>query len=184
MSKLGRFSLWIILLGLAFIAGLRGYRAYEQQVQEQQKHEPVGQTFNGIPLQYEPPKVEMPVFKRLGPNGQPEQDIFLEDAPLSLPQAQEQARQTIRSILDDYRDDPKLKAFYAEVRQRTGADIDLAVMSSGNMGPLLKQYPQLQDVINKYAQDPQFAQTMQEIFSNPQFINSVMVLQQKPMDQK
>ena len=38
MSKLGRFSLWIILLGLAFIAGLRGYRAYEQRVQQQQEH--------------------------------------------------------------------------------------------------------------------------------------------------
>lgn len=185
MSGWGRFSLWVILLGLAFIVGLRAYRAYEQRVQLQQEEEQAfSHTFHQVPLRYERPTVEMPVFKRFSPGNPPEKDIFLEDAPLTTQQRQEQARQTIHSILKDYQDNVSLKAFYEDVRQSTGADLDLVTLSQGNIAPLLQQYPQLQEVIARHAKDPKFVRTMQEILSNPQFMSSVAILQQQQTDRK
>ena len=71
-----------------------------------------------------------------------------------------------------------MQAFVADLRKATGReDIDLAVLSTEQLGSLMQQYPQLQQVIAQYAKDPQFAQMLQEIFSNPQFVSSVQVLQ-------
>jgi len=174
MSWLGRVSIVIIVIGLAFIAGIRLYRNYEEHLSQ----DDISAGFNQPSMSSLAPTVEIPVFKRFPENNKMNDDIFLEDAPLTTEQAQEQARQTITSILEDYRDNPQLQAFYQDIKQNTGQSIDLAAMSSGNMGELLKQYPQLQQTIAKHAQDPQFTQAIQEIFSNPEFIRSVSVLQQ------
>ena len=174
MSWLGRVSIVIIVIGLAFIAGIHLYRNYEERLSQ----DDISAGFNETSMPSSAPTVEIPVFKRFPENDQMSNDIFLEDTPLAPEQAQEQARQTITSILEDYRDNPQLQAFYQDIKQNTGQSIDLASMSSGNMGELLKQYPQLQEIIAKHAQDPQFTQSIQEIFSNPEFVRSVVVLQQ------
>lgn len=41
----------------------------------------------------------------------------------------------------------------------------------------MKKYPQVQEVLAKHSKDPEFVKTLQEIFSNPQFVHSVAVLQ-------
>ncbi len=178
MSKLGRISLVIMILGLAFIASLRLYRSYEEQVKADQENMGAAMTFNQVAVHHEPAEVETPVYQRLPIDDRLIKDIFLEDPALPAEQAQEQARATINSILEDYRENPQLREFYKEVKETTGQKIDLSAMSQGNMGELLKQYPQLQEIINRHTQDPQFAATIQEIFSNPEFVRSVIILQQ------
>lgn len=165
-------------MGLAFIAGLHAYRAYERRVAEQAE-QPDGFTFNQVPVRHVAPTVELPVVRRFPADGKTAQeDIFLEQPPLAAAQAQEQARQTIVSILADYKDDAQLQAFHADLAKATGAQIGLADLSGENMTALLQQYPQIQPVIARYMQDPQFNKTLQEIFTNPQFVQSVAVLQQ------
>ena len=178
MSWIGRFCIGIIIVGLAFIASQHGYRAYERKVAEQAS-EPDGFTFNEVPVQHTAPAIELPVFRRLPADGQTVlQEIFLEEATLSSADEKEQARQTIASILADYRDNDQLQHFYNDLKQATGQSVELTDLSGENMGELLKQYPQIQPLIAQYAQDPQFGKVLQEIFSNPQFVRSVAVLQQ------
>ncbi|MBO7237695.1 MAG: hypothetical protein J6U96_00175 [Elusimicrobiaceae bacterium] len=78
----------------------------------------------------------------------------------------------------DYQDDAALKAFYTDLQQATGEQLDLTSLSGENMAGLLIKYPQIQEVIMRHSKDPAFAKTLQEIFSNPQFVRSVAVLQQ------
>lgn len=177
MSKASRFFIWVIVVGLAFIAGLRFYRSYEQRTEEQASSQPPTMTFNNVPVRRVTPQAQPQVYERWTEKTQG-QEVFLTDAPMSASQAKEQARQTILSVLRDYQDNPSLQAFYADLRSITGrSDIDLASLSGEGLPQLLAQYPQLQEVIARHSQNPQFAQTLQEIFSNPQFVHSVQLLQ-------
>lgn len=177
MSKTSRFFLTVIVVGLAFIAGVRLYRAYESYAAQQaQEEETATHTFNNVPIDYRPSVEQEPVLKQLPQEGE-KQEIFLEDAPLPPQQARQQAQETIVSVLNDYRQDPKIQAFYDDLKNATGEDITLAQLSGTDLAHLLQTYPQLQAVIAKHAQDPEFAKTLQEIFTNPQFVQSVAILQ-------
>lgn len=180
MSKTSRFFLGVIIIGLAFIAGIRAYRMYEGYVQAQQEAQPPTMTFNNVPVQRLPPQIETQRFERW--TGEPAvKEIYLEDQPLPAQLEKEQAQQTIVSILEDYKNNPEIQKFYADLRQATGRnDIDLAALSAENLPQLLQQYPQLQQVIAEHTKNPAFVGTIQEIFQNPQFIHSVTVLQGQP----
>ena len=180
MSRASRFFLWIIILGLAFIAGLRFYRAYEHCAAQEGFPPPSIASFGQVPIQIRPEPASSPVYREWdGAEGKKE--MYLEDIPLSVSRQKEQARQTIASVLRDYAEHPKIQAFYADIRKATGReDLNLAVLSEEGLPELLQQYPQLQQVIAAYAKDPEFAQIIQEIFSNPQFAYSVTVLQGAP----
>ena len=175
MSRASRFFLWVIVLGLAFIAGLRFYRAYERRAAQEGFPPPSIASFGQAPIQIRPEPASSPVYRTWSGPGK---EMYLEDIPLSMPQQKEQARQTIASILRDYGEHPKIQAFYADIRKATGReDLNLAILSEEGLPELLQQYPQLQQVIAVYAKDPEFAKLIQEIFSNPQFAHSVTVLQ-------
>ncbi len=177
MSKKSRFFLWVIIVGLAFIAGVRAYRMYEGYVQAQLEAQPPTITFNNVPVRRLPPQPEEQVYKRW--TEEPAQkEFYLENPPLDAEQEKEQARATVASILSDYKNNPEIQSFYADLQQVTGRrDIDLTALSGENLTQLIQQYPQMQQVIAEHAKDPAFAQTIQEIFQNPQFIQSVKVLQ-------
>ena len=168
MSKLSRFLLGVIIAGLAFIVSLRFYRTYQYNRQQQEMENADVFTFQNIP-------VDLPVYRRLAENQT--EEIFLEDVPLPVEMQKEQARQTIRSILADYEQEPVLQDFYADLKKETGQDINLADLSGENLPFLLEQYPQIQPIIERYSKNSQFTQHLNEIFSNPQFIRSVEILQ-------
>ena len=106
-------------------------------------------------------------------------DVFFEEAPLSTEDQTQQSKDTIESILADYKDDPNLRAFNQELKKITqGNAVDLMSLSGGDLGKILHQNPQISEVVSKYMQNPDFAKTIQQIFSNPQFIQSVQQLQQ------
>ena len=177
MSKLSRFFIGVIVVGLAFIASLHLYRAYENYVQqtEQDASGPTF-TFNDVPVDFSPHPEAMETTL-VGTGEKTGQEVFLGGVELDSETEKEQARQTIASILDDYRQDTKLQAFYADLQKATGEQISLADLSGENLGNLLEQYPQIQEVLARYAKDPEFTKTLQEIFSNPQFVRSVAILQ-------
>ena len=137
MSKTSRFFLWVIVVGLAFIAGLRFYRAYEQRAEEEAATAAPTMTFNNVPVQRVSPQAEPQVYERW--SGEPAvQEVYLQDAPLDAVQEKEQARQTVASVLSDYKDNPSLQAFYADLRAATGRDdIDLAALSGEAWGACL-----------------------------------------------
>ena len=180
MSALSRFLTGVIIIGLAFIASLRLYRGYERRVQMEQAalEDQQGSTlFNGG---VRAPVMQMPVFRsNAALSADANQEIYLQDVTLSAQTNKEQARETLRSILSDYKDNPELKAFYAELQQSTGQPLDLVSLSGENMADLLTKYPQIQEIISRHSQDPSFSKTVQEIFSNPQFIRSVVILQEE-----
>ena len=172
MSKQSRIFLTIIITGLAFIAGVRLYRVYEKRAQEDSAHIPQATTFHNVPVQQ---MTTQPDSLFLEPLPQPQQEIFLEDE-LTPKQSIQQAQETISSVLRDYQ----------EMQEATGVkDLSLEHLSGNNLGQIMQQYPQLQQVIAKHAQNPEFSKTLQEIFQNPQFIHSVGVLQKHaPVVQK
>lgn len=178
MSKLSRFFIGVILVGLAFIASLRLYRTYENYAQQAQSQsaDPV-LTFNEVPIDYRPRFEPPSAFEWVKA---PAQEVFLGGFTLDPQAEKEQARQTISSILDDYRQDAKLQAFYADLKKATGQKIDLTDLTGENLGKLLKQYPQIQDILAQHSKDPAFSKTIQEIFANPQFVRSVAILQMDP----
>ena len=177
MSKTSRFCLMVIIAGLAFMAAVRVYRAYEKRAQEEAAEIMPTDTFNNVPINFVPEAEEAPVYGVLPPDGAVK-EVYLEDAPLSAQAVQTQAEQTITSILNDYSQTPQMQAFYQDLQQATGqSGITLAQLSGPELGKMLQQYPQVQQVITKHAQDPEFAKMMQEIFTNPQFVKSVAVLQ-------
>ena len=184
MSKLSRFFIGVIVAGLAFVASVHLYRAYEQYAATQEKEDAFAtRTFHHVPIDYTPQEPDFPVIKKL-PDPSEKKEFFLEDTPLIPSAEKEQARQTVASILSDYRQDPGLQALYNDLQKTTGRKIDLADLSGENLAALLKQYPQAQEVIARHAKDPALAKTLQEIFSNPQFVRSVTVLQGKGSSDK
>lgn len=177
MSKTSRFFLAVMVVGLAFLAGTRLYQLYERRA-AQDAAEPVPtQTFNQVPVRQGPAEIDPPVYKRL-PEQEKPQEVYLQDAPLSAAQQKVQAQQTLQSILADYASHPKMQAFYADLARATGrTDITLESLSGAALPELMKKYPQVQEVLAKHSKDPEFVKTLQEIFSNPQFVHSVAVLQ-------
>ena len=172
MSKLSWFYIVIITAGLVFIAGVREYRSHQEKVQ--------AELAAAQEAQYQPAPelvataIQLPVFERVVPKT----EIYLEDVKLPPALNREQARQTIVSILDDYRDDVNLQAFYTDLQKSTGQKIDLADLSGENMPRLMRRYPQITQIIEQHAQNEAFSKVLEEIFSNPQFVRSVAILQQ------
>lgn len=179
MSRTSHFLICVMVAGLAFMAGLRVYQAYEVRAAQEDQEIPPSLTFQNVPLQLGPAPV-VPSKPQFQPPTAPAKEIYLQDEPLAPVAAQEQARQTITSIMDDYRQEPKLQAFYSDLQAATGQNITLEMLSGEKLGKLMAQNPQMQGVIAKYSQDPEFVKILQEIFSNPQFAQSVSVLQGPP----
>ncbi|MBO7191613.1 MAG: hypothetical protein J6V32_05920 [Elusimicrobiaceae bacterium] len=105
-------------------------------------------------------------------------EVFLEEVPLPADKRVQQAKDTLRSIVQDYKDEPEIKSFNQELKQVTkGQAVDLSALGSGNLQQLLKDNPQIQAVVSKHMQNPEFARKVQQILTNPQFVQSVRELQ-------
>ena len=179
MSKLSYALIAVIVAALLFMGAVRGYQFYARKAAEQQAERDANTqpfTFQNVPLKLAPPEPE-PISRPVL-FSQSKQEIFLEDSPLSAEEQTQQAQDTLRSILADFKDDANLRAFNKELKEVTqGATTDLAGLSGGDLGKILQQNPQISEVVSKHMQNPDFAKTVQQIFSNPQFIESVQQLE-------
>ena len=189
MSKLSYFFIAVIVTALLFMGAVRGYEFYAQQAAQSQTEREIQAatfSFQNVPLQLAAPQAE-PVSRPVLFRPQNKQDIFLEDAPLT-PQSQvQQAQDTIQSILEDYKNEPQVRAFNQELKNATqGKAVGIASLSGADLGEMIRQNPQVGEIVSKYMQNPEFAKIIEQIFSNPEFIQSIAVLQQNevPMETK
>lgn len=183
MSKTSYFLIAVMTVGLLFIMAMRGYRWYEARA-EQEESERMNSTesftFQHVPMSMAAPEPDIPSapvpFETLIKT----QDVFLEEQPLTPEAEVKQAKETISSIVQDYQSKPELKQFNQDLARATnGQAVDLKSISQGDISKLMKQNPQIQEVVSKHMQNPEFAKTVQQILTNPQFVQSVRQLQKR-----
>lgn len=181
MSKLSYILIAIIVAALIFMGAVRGYQLYERKTaewEEQRQSEEGAFSFQNVPLSLASPQAE-PVSYPVLFEPSATQDVFLEDAPLAADQEIQQARDTISSILEDYKTDVNLQSFNRDLAASTnGKAVDLRALSGGDLKQILAEHPEIGTVVSKHLQNPDFAKTVQQILTNPQFVKSVQDLQQ------
>lgn len=203
MSKVSYTLIAIMVTALLFMGAVRGYQLYERKVsqweEERAQQADAAFSFQQVPVSLAAPQAEpvsAPVFlpadvtsmNILPENGPtPPQvssgaatngAVFLEDTPLSDDEAVRQAKDTLRSIVQDYKNEPEIQSFNQDLAQATrGQAVDLSAISGGDLRQLLDDNPQIKTVVSKHMQDPDFAKKVQQILSNPQFVESVRQLQ-------
>jgi hypothetical protein len=173
------------------MGAVRGYELYQQKVAqwEEERAEQIDSfSFQNVPVSLAAPQAEpmaRPVL--FNPKSAQEQEVFYEDVPLNPQEQTKQAQDTILSIVQDFNEQPEVQAFNKDLIQATqGTAVDLSALSGGDVAQVLKQNPEIAQIITKHMQNPEFAQTVQQIFSNPQFVESVRQLQraQEPVQPK
>lgn len=204
MSKKSYLFIGIMLTALLYMGAVRGYQFYAKkaaQWEEERQQQNAAFSFQQVPISLAAPQAEPVSAPQILPadatsisilpqsqsapdepqvvtpanSGQP---VFLEDAPLPAEQAVQQAKDTLRSIVQDYKNEPEIQSFNQELSQVTkGQAVDLSSLGKGDISQVLKDNPQVQAVVAKHMKDPAFAQKAQQILSNPQFIESVRQLQ-------
>ncbi len=206
MSKISRLLIAIMVTALLYMGAVRGYQFYQNKVaqweEERQNQASAAFSFQDVPVSLAAPQAEAvpaPVIlpadvtsmNILPENGTaPAQYtaettpqslpavVFLEDVPLSAQDEIKQAKDTLRSIVQDYKNEPEIKSFNRELAQVTnGQAVDLSSLSTGDLHQVLQDNPQIQAVVSKHMKDPDFAKKVQQILSNPQFVQSVQRLQ-------
>jgi len=181
MSKRSYLCIAIMLAALLYMGAVRAHQWYARQKLEweNERQESVGAfSFQQVPVSLAAPQAE-PMAEPVLFSTSAAQAVFLEDAPLPAEQQERQAQDTLTSIVRDYNEEPAVQSFNAELSQATrGEATDISALSGAGLEPLLEQYPQVKEIVAKHMKDPTFAQTVDQIFSNPQFIESVRQLQQ------
>ena len=181
MSKLSYVFIGIIATALIFMGAVRGYQLYERKTaewEEERRREEGAFSFQNVPLSLASPQAE-PVSYPVLFDPSSTKDVFLEDVPLAAEQEIQQARDTISSILEDYKTDVNLQSFNKDLAAATdGKAMDLRALSGGDLKQVLADNPEISAVVSKHLQNPDFAKTVQQILTNPQFVKSVQDLQQ------
>ncbi|MBO5911235.1 MAG: hypothetical protein J6Q05_03475 [Elusimicrobiaceae bacterium] len=179
MSKTSYILIGIIVTALIYISAARLYEKWEQRVEAQNAAalvdgEPF--SFQHVPVSLAVPQAEpmqAPVkYQRVVP------EIYLEDAPLTQAQKDQQAQDTLASIVEDFKADPAVARFNEDLQTATQGNMQtLADLSSQNLAQFVQQNPQILQVVQKHLNNKDFAAKINEIFSNPQFQQSVRQLQ-------
>ena len=179
MSKISYALIVCMTAALIYMGAVRWQesRTRNRQAQEEasrQDGEPF--SFQHIPLSLAAPEAPYsPAPVEYRPQGR---EIFLEDTPLTPLQQQKQARDTIASILADFKKYTTLAGFDEEIRQASDGQVQgLEDLSTQNLAQIVQQHPQISHVVSKHLQNPDFSKVIDEIFQNPQFQQSVQKLQ-------
>ena len=182
MSKTSYALIGLMVAALLYMGAARLYEKWEQRIEEQNAAalvdgEPF--SFQNVPVSMAAPQAELmqaPVkYQRVVP------EIYLEDAPLSQDQKDQQAQETLASIVEDFKADPAVAQFNQDLQTATqGTMQNLADLSSQNLAQFVQQNPQIMQVVQKHLNNKDFAAKINEIFSNPQFQQSVRQLQSNP----
>lgn len=186
MSKTSYALIGIMVAALLYMGAARLYEKWEQHIQAQN----AAALADGEPFSFQ----QVPLLLA-APQAQPMQDpvkyqravpeIYLEDTPLSAQQQDKQAQDTLSSIVEDFKADPAVDAFNKDLQAATqGSMQNLADLSSQNLAQFVQQNPQIMQVVQKHLNNKDFAAKINEIFSNPQFQQSVRQLQGNPQAPK
>ena len=180
MSKTSYTLIAIMLAALLYMGAARFYEMWKERLETQQTL----QANDGDPFSFQHIPVSL-----AGPQAEPMQDpikyrpsypqIYLEDTPPDPNTQRIQAQQTLSSIVTDF--EPDLTAFNQDLQQATNGQMrNLADLSSQNLAQIVQENPQIVKVVQKHLNNKEFAAKINEIFSNPQFQQSVQQLQETP----
>ena len=182
MSKTSYALIGMMVAALLYMGAARLYEKWEQRIEAQNAAalvdgEPF--SFQQIPVSMAAPQadpMQAPVkYQRVVP------EIYLEDTPLTEPQKNQQAQDTLASIVEDFKADPAVAQFNQDLQTATQGNMqNLADLSSQNLAQFVQQNPQIVQVVQKHLNNKDFAAKINEIFSNPQFQQSVRQLQGNP----
>lgn len=171
MSKKSYALLFIMLTALALMGAVRGYEWYKHRVELYNQQHPAPPLFAAEPETLPPPAA----LERWQPS---KEDIFLEETPLSDILQEQQAKETIESILSDYRMNPAFRRFNEELERVTKGKVkDFGDLSTQSLVQILGENPQIMEIVSKNETKEDFMGVLQEIFSNPQYQKSVQQLQ-------
>ncbi len=182
MSKTSYALIGVMVAALLYMGAARLYEKWEQQVEAQNAAaladgEPF--TFQHVPVSLAAPQMEPmqnPVKYQRAVS-----EIYLEDTPLTEDQKDKQAHDTLNSIVSDFKADPAVAQFNEDLKSATQGNMqNLADLSSQNLAQFVQQNPQIMQVVQKHLNNKEFAAKINEIFSNPQFQQSVRQLQGNP----
>lgn len=173
MSKKSWILLFIMCSALIYMGALRAYQWYQHRVEMYNEKHPVSMRL--VETEEELlPKEDAPLEEWAPAR----EDIFLEQQPLSEALQEQQARETIASILSDYQMNPAFIKFNRELEQATKGQVhNLEELSNQGLKLLLEQHPEIEEVVNRNSADEDFAAVLKQIFSNPQYQQSVQKLQ-------
>lgn len=171
MSKTSYALIFIMLGALAFMGAFRGYQWYQHRVQIYNEQHPA-------PSLFAPESNELPQ-QAAAQRWQPAQeDIFLGDQPLSEVLQEQQAKETIESILNDYRMDPLFRKFNEDLERVTNGKVkSFSDLSTQSLTQILQDNPEIEELVRSNETKEDFMKVLQEIFSNPQYQKSVQRLQ-------
>ncbi len=180
MSKTSYALIALIMAALVYMGAVRLHEAYlrnRQARQEASQQDGNPFTFQNIPVSLAAPQEEFsPAPVEYRPH---ENEVFLEDTPLSPLQQRKQAQDTIASIMADFQQETALAGFEQEIRQVSHGRVNgLADLSTQPLDPIMQTYPEISGVVSKHLKNPDFSKAIDEIFQNPQFQQSVKQLQQ------
>ncbi len=180
MSKTSWFYVCAMIAIIVSTGAINGYRAYKEYKARQQEEQQSEFTFQNVPVTLGAP-VAQAASKPVPYIPLAQDEVFFGEKPLSPAQEAQQAGLTLESILADYKNEPALQAFNQELSQLTqGQATGLQDLSGPRLGVLMQQYPQVGELIKKHLQNPEFAFLVGQIFANPQYVQSVEVLQGQP----
>lgn len=177
MSKKSYALIALIVTTLIYMSVVRFYQSWQKRVELKQQLE----ANDGDPFSFQRrsislagPQVELmqnPVdYQPAYPQ------VYLEDTPLDASTQQQQAQDTLFSITQDFEHD--LQPFNQDLQTATQGQVkDLADLSFQNLSQLVQENPQIVKVVQKHLNNKEFAAKINEIFSNPQFQQSVQQLQ-------
>ncbi len=180
MSKVSYVLIAVMGAALIYMGAVRWHQRQErkqaaQEAAAMQDGEPF--SFQHIPVSLAAAQAE---FQQEPIPYRPQStQIYLEDAPLTPQQQQQQAQDTVASIVQDFNQDPAVEQFNEELQEASQGEVkDLADLSTQNLAQIIEKNPQIQGVVQKHLKNQDFAAAIEEIFSNPQFQQSVKKLQQ------
>ena len=177
MSKTSFLLIGIMAAALCYMGAVRAYQFYETRVEQQQRAE----AENNVPFMHITREDPRPSPTTWQP---PAEDIFMEQKPLSAALEEQQAKETIESIINDFRTEPALRQFNEDLKRATDGRVNsLDELSNQSLAQIMVQNPQIGEVIRQNLQNKDFARIVEQVFSNPQFQQSVQQLQmgEKPV---
>ncbi len=182
MSKTSYALMAVMAAALLYMGAARLYEKWAQHVEAQNAAalvdgEPF--SFQQVPVALAAPQAEP--MQAPVPYTPQYQAIYFEEDPLTDAQKNQQAQDTLASIVEDFKADPAVAQFNEDLQTATQGNLqNLADLSSQNLAQFAQQNPQIMQVVQKHLNNKDFAAKINEIFSNPQFQQSVRQLQGTP----
>ena len=171
MSKTSYALIFVMLITVAYMGAFRGYEWYQRRVKLYNEQHPA-------PSIFAPEPDTLPAPAAVEAWRPAKEDIFLEEKPLDEVLQEQQAKETIESILNDYRMNPAFRRFNEQLEQVTNGKIkDFGALSTQSLAQIFQEHPQILQIVRENETKEDFMRVLQEIFSNPQYQKSVQKLQ-------